>query len=97
MNQNDLKQIRDLVREELIANNKVIDVKLDNLEAKIDEKFETKMLKWKSDIMDAFDSIASEITDERDFREISSHQTSLNTSKIINLEKKVFGVVQSEV
>ena len=53
MNQNDLKQIGKLMREELDANNKVIDVKLRNLKDEISEEFEVKMLNWKSEIINS--------------------------------------------
>ena len=49
------------------------------------------MLKWKSEIVDAVDAMAKEIRDEREFREISSHQTIGNIRRIEKLETKVFG------
>ena len=78
MTPQDLKQIGDL-----------IDIKLDVH----DEKLEIKLLKWKSDIVDAVDSMAKEIVDERDFRDIGSHQINSNTRRIEVLEKKVLGSV----
>jgi hypothetical protein len=84
MNQNDLKQIGKLMREELDANNKVIDVKLRNLKDEISEEFEVKMLNWKSEIINSVDVLAKEISDERELRAITSYQIS-------KLEKKVGG------
>jgi len=79
-------------------NNKVLialmDVKLKNLENKINENFDVKMLEWKSDIVDAVDTLAKEISDEREFRDISSHQIGDNTRRIEILEKGVFGVAE---
>ena len=82
MDQKDLKQIADLM-----------DVKLDNIKDEISEDFEVKMLNWKSEIVDSVDVLAKEIRDEREFRDISSHQTSGNTRRIEKLESKVFGAV----
>ncbi len=36
-------------------------------------KLEQKIFEWKSEIIDAVDSMAKEIRDEREFRDISSH------------------------
>ena len=77
-----MKQIADLM-----------DVKLDNIKDEISEDFEVKMLNWKSEIVDSVDVLAKEIRDEREFRDISSHQTSGNTRRIEKLESKVFGAV----
>jgi len=70
-----------------------MDVKLDNIKDEISEDFEVKMLNWKSEIVDSVDVLAKEIRDEREFRDISSHQTSGNTRRIEKLESKVFGAV----
>ena len=67
MDQNDLKQIGDL-----------IDVKF---EAKW-EKLEGKLLDWKSEIIDAVDKMADEIRTERDFRTITTHQISELEKKV---------------
>lgn len=99
MDQKDLKQIGEIVRAEVIKNNfmliDLMDVKLKNLKNEISKDFEVKMLKWKSEIVDAVDAMAKEIRDEREFREISSHQTIGNIRRIEKLETKVFGVVSS--
>lgn len=63
MDVNDLKQIRDIVREEVTKNNfmltDLMDVKLNVLKNKIFEEFESKVLVWKSEIIDAVDMMAS--------------------------------------
>lgn len=76
----------------------LMDKKLSNTEVKLevlmDKKLnglEEKLFAWKSEIVDAVDSMAGEIRDERDFREIISHQTADNSERIGKLEKKVFG------
>ena len=80
MDQKDLKQISDLIDNRL-------DLRM--------EKLEQKLFEWKSEIVDAVDGMAKEIRDEREFRDISSHQTADNTKRIGKLEQKVFGVVES--
>jgi hypothetical protein len=82
----DLKQIADLM-----------DVKMDTKLAKYNQGIEEKMFQWKSEIVDSVDVLAAEIRDEREFRDISSHQISGNTRRIEKLESKVFGAVQSVV
>ena len=86
MDKNDLKQVTEIVRDELKKNNfmalDLIDIKLKGFKNEIVEELEAKMLTWKSEIVDAVDSMAKEIRDEREFREIASHQ-------ILELEKKV--------
>jgi hypothetical protein len=71
MDQNDLKQIGDLM-----------DVKLNIMKDEISEDFEVKMLTWKSEIMNSVDVLAGEIRDERDFRTIASHQISELEKKV---------------
>ena len=60
-------------------------------------KMEQKMFDWKSEIIDSVDAMAKEIRDEREFRDISAHQTTDNSKRIEKLEKKVFGVSESGV
>lgn len=78
------------LRDELKKNNfmllDLIDVKMKNLKREIGEELESKMLVWKSEIIDAVDAMAKEIRDEREFRAIASHQIS-------ELERKVGGSV----
>ena len=78
-------------------NNKVLtlmmDIKFDDFE----NRFEQKMLNWKSEIVDSVDTLAKEMSDEREFRDISSHQTASNTRRIEKIETKVFGAVQNVV
>jgi hypothetical protein len=61
------------------------------------EKVEQKMFDWKSEIIDLVDAMAKEIRDEREFRDISSHQIVNNTRRVEKLETKVFGFVGSGV
>ena len=82
MDQKDLKQIAEL-----------IDIKL----AKYNEGIENKIFKWKSEIIDSVDTLAKEIRDEREFREIASSQITGNTRRIEKLETKVFGAVPSGI
>ena len=84
MGQKDLDQIATL-----------IDTKLDSRIGKLEENLEGKMFKWKSEIIDVVDGLAKEIRDEREFRDISGHQTADNTRRIGKLEQKVFGVAES--
>lgn len=80
MDQKDLKQISDLIDSRL-------DLRID--------KLEQKLFDWKSEIINSVDSMAKEIRDEREFKDISSHQTSDNTRRIGKLEQKVFGVAEN--
>lgn len=82
MDQKDLKQIAKLIRTEFEIH---------------DEKWEGKILEWKSEIVDSVDQMAKEIRDEREFREIASSQITGNTRRIEKLETKVFGVVPSGI
>jgi len=97
----DLKQIDKLVSNNIKSaikdNNKVLALLMDVKFEQFENKFEQKMLNWKSEIVNSVDTLAKEMSDEREFREISSHQTSGNTRRIEKLETKVFGVVQSVV
>lgn len=69
----------------------LIEVKIDN---RID-RLETKLFKWKSEVIDAVDALASEMKDSQDFREITTHQIVTNRERTDRLEKKVFGAVTS--
>jgi ATP-dependent protease HslVU (ClpYQ) peptidase subunit len=80
MGQKDLEQVREAVRSEFSLH--------------FDE-FEKKMFEWKSEIIDTVDGMAKEIRDEREFRDVSGHQTVDNTRRIGKLEQKVFGVAES--
>jgi len=82
MDQKGLKQIAELIRAEFDVH---------------DEKWEGKILEWKSEIVDSVDQMAKEIRDEREFREIASSQITGNTRRIEKLETKVFGVVPSGI
>jgi len=74
------------LKDELSA---MIDVKLDNKLGKLEEK----LFKWKSEIFDAVDSVAREMNESQEFREITTGKIKENTSRIGKLEKKVFGTV----
>ena len=78
MNPQDLKQIGALI---------------DSKMGEQTERLEAKMFIWKSEIIDAVDVMAKEITDERDFREITTQQIVNNRQRTDNLEKKVFGKI----
>ena len=101
VDQKDLKQIAEIVRAEVSKNNfmlvDLMDVKLNMLKNKIEKELESKMLTWKSEIIDAVDTLAEEIRDEREFRDIASHQIAENLKRTEKLEVKVFGAVQNEV
>ena len=101
VDQKDLKQIAEIVRAEVSKNNfmlvDLMDVKLNMLKNKIEKELESKMLTWKSEIIDAVDTLAGEIRDEREFREIASSQITNNTRRVEKLETKVFGVVPSGI
>lgn len=100
MDRKDLKQITDVVREEISKNNaillKLVDVKFETGFDKNLGGLEKKMFEWKSEIVGLIDGLAQEIRDEREFREISSSQTASNTRRIGKLEHKVFGKIDSE-
>src|SRR3989344_2999107 len=95
MDQKTLKQIGEQVRAEILKNNfmltDLIDIKLKNMKDEIVSEMEVKILKWKSDIVDSVDALAKEIRDEREFREIASHQIATGVKRMERLEKKVFG------
>ncbi len=80
MTPQDLKHLSDL-----------IEVKIDN---RID-KLETKLFKWKSDVIDAVDALASEMKDSQDFRLITTNQIVENRERTDRLEKKVFGSIMT--
>ena len=59
------------------------------------EEQDSKLFKWKSDVIDAVDALASEMKDSQDFRQITTHQIVTNRERTDRLEKQVFGVVTS--
>lgn len=63
----------------------LIDVKLDS---KL-EKLEQKMFDWKSEIVDAVDVFAKEISISRESRAIASYRTADNTGRIEKLEERI--------
>ena len=97
MDQKDLNQIKEL----FLENNRVLielmDVKLKNIKNEVIDDLEVKILAWKSEIVNLVDVLAKEIRDEREFRDISSHQTASNSRRIEKIETKVFGAVQNVV
>ena len=80
MDQKDLTQVREIVKDEF-------NVRFDELEQ--------KMFEWKSEIIDVVDGLAKEIRDEREFRDVSGHRIVDNTRRIGKLEQKVFGAAES--
>lgn len=101
MDQKDLKQIDKLVSDNIKNaikdNNKVLALLMDIKFEQFENKFEQKMIEWKSEIVDSVDKLAKEMRDEEEFRDISSSQTTSNTRRIEKIETKVFGVVQNVV
>lgn len=91
------KVLMDSVDKKFKNNNKMLSLLIDLKFDKFENRFEQKMLNWKSEIIDSVDVLAKEMRDEREFREISSHQTADNTRRIEKVETKVFGAVQSVV
>ena len=91
------KILMDSVDKKFKNNNELLSMLIDLKFDKFENRFEQKMLNWKSEIVNSVDVLAKEIRDEREFREISSHQTSGNTKRIEKLESKVFGAVRSGV
>lgn len=89
------------IKELFLENNRVLielmDVKLKNIKNEVIDDLEVKILAWKSEIVNLVDVLAKEIRDEREFRDISSHQTASNTRRIEKIETKVFGAVQNVV
>lgn len=57
----------------------------------MEEHFDTEMLAWKSEIVDAVDTLAKEISDEREFRSITTQQIVEDRERIGKLEKKAVG------
>lgn len=70
---------------------KLIDSKLNVFTETLDEK----LLNWKSEVIDAVDSVAREINTNQEFREIVGNQIEEHREKIMKLEKKVFGSVSA--
>ncbi len=70
----------------------LFDAKLSTQLEQFESDIEGKMLTWKLEIVNSVDTLAKEIRDERESRDISSNQISGNTRRIEKLEKKVFGV-----
>ena len=106
------KRLTGFIDTKLVAQEKklgeVMDVKLEEqnkrleglIEVKVENRIkelENKLLDWKSEIMNAVDTFALEIKESREYREIIGHQTTSNTDRIENLEKKTFGAVVGDV
>ena len=65
---------------------------------KIDEKLNEirdDMKQWHSDILDIVDGLASEVKNNRDFRDVTTNQIVEVGGRVGKLEKKVFGVSTS--
>lgn len=85
----DLQQLEDRLDKRIGG----VDEKLGGLERRMDERFtdlEKNLFDWKSEIVDAVDTMVKEIRDEREFREVAGQQLGENRSRIVKLEKKVF-------
>lgn len=93
MTPQDLKQIGELIDIKLEGNNKVLKSFIEGQLSVRDEQLEDKLLRWKSEIVDAVDVMAQEIVAEREFREVTTQQIVDNRERTDNLEKKVFGAV----
>jgi hypothetical protein len=91
MTPQDHKLISKLIKD----NNKVLALLMDVKFEQFQNEFEQKMHGWTSEIIDSVDVMAKEIVDERDFREITTHQIVENRERADRLEKKVFGAVVS--
>ena len=66
------------------------------LNLKLDEKLDEirdDMKQWHSDLIDIVDGLASEVKDNREFREITTHQIVEVEERVGKVEKKVFGTV----
>lgn len=77
---------------------KKLEVRLIKLDSKLDEKINEirdDMKQWHSDLMDIVDGLASEVKDNREFRDITTNQIVETNGKVGKLEKKVFGVASS--
>ena len=96
MTPQDLKQIGELLDEKLDKVNSEIKVLKSNgqrVEKNLNDLVDN-LTKWKSELFDNVDDLASEIRDSRDFRDITTHQIVENRERTNRLEKKVFGAVQ---
>lgn len=93
MTPQDLKQIGELIDIKLEGNSKLLKSFIEGQLSVRDEQLEEKLLRWKSEIVDAVDVMAQEIVAEREFREVTTQQIVDNRERIDNLEKKVFGAV----
>ena len=82
----DGEQLKTDLRKEL---SEMIDIKLDNKLGELEEK----LFKWKSEIFDAVDSVAREMNESQEFREVTTNQVKEIEERVGNLEKKVFGAV----
>ena len=86
----DGEKLKKDLREELTNNlSAMIDTKLDNKLGELEEK----LFKWKSEIFDAVDSVAREMNESQEFREVTTNQVKEIEERVGNLEKKVFGAV----
>ena len=63
----DGEQLKTDLRKEL---SEMIDIKLDNKLGELEEK----LFKWKSEIFDAVDSVAREMNESQEFREVTTNQ-----------------------
>jgi len=85
------KKLDDRDQKLLPLMSKLMDVKLENYDRRLDDK----LFKWKSEVIDAVDALASEMKDSQDFRLITTNQIAENWERTDRLEKKVFGAVMT--
>lgn len=92
-----LREIKNLIKNEFDVHDRVLKKLIETKVENRIKELESKLLDWKSEIMNAVDTFALEIKESREFREIIGHQTTSNTDRIENLEKKTFGAVVGDV
>ena len=71
----------------------VIDAKLQNEVTKLKYELKDEQTKFLCEMHNMIDGLASEVSDNRDFRDITTNQIVEDRVRIGKLEKKVFGVV----
>ncbi|MEK7527865.1 MAG: hypothetical protein AAB574_02520 [Patescibacteria group bacterium] len=71
----------------------VTDAKLQNEITKLKYELKDEQTKFLSEMHNIVDGLASEVRDNRDFRDITTNQIVEDRDRIGKLEKKVFGVV----
>jgi hypothetical protein len=70
-----------------------VDARLQGEITKLKYELKDEQTKFLSEMHDMVDGLASEVRDNRDFRDITTNQIIEDRERIGKLEKKVFGVV----